>query len=172
MRRGSCELCGARPEGGEVAGSHDKSDLFNDGCLPVLNAVLWCSCAHTMPLLMYDDPARDALTSEAESMKALKRLLTSLTFGHDRRERVAMLAATWRRRGGLRQSEIWGPMRGRERGKWSFGTMLCPRVRRRGSGCFLVPWQSEFRASWLATSGRLRSHHRFVASSLSRNGRW
>ena len=36
-----------------------------------------------MPLLMYDDPARDALTSEAESMKALKRLLTSLTFGHN-----------------------------------------------------------------------------------------
>ena len=47
-----------------------------------------------MPLLMYDDPARDALTSEAESMKALKRLLTSLTFGHDRRERVEVLAAT------------------------------------------------------------------------------
>ena len=40
MRRGSCELSGARPEGGEVAGSHDKSNLFNDGCLPVLNAVL------------------------------------------------------------------------------------------------------------------------------------
>ena len=40
MRRGSCELSGARPEGGEVAGGHDKSDLFNDGRLPVLNAVL------------------------------------------------------------------------------------------------------------------------------------
>ena len=95
MRRGCCELSGARPEGGEVAGSHHKSDLFNDGCLQVLKAVLGCSCAHTMPLLMYDDPAWDALTtSEAESMKAIKRLLTSLTFGHDRRERVAMLAAT------------------------------------------------------------------------------
>ena len=30
----------ARSEGSEVAGSHDKSDLFNDCCLPILSVVL------------------------------------------------------------------------------------------------------------------------------------
>lgn len=46
----------------KMAGSHDKSDLFNDGCLPMLNVVLSFSCAYTMPLHMYEDPARDAVT--------------------------------------------------------------------------------------------------------------
>ena len=46
--------------------------------------------------------------------------------------------------------------------------MLCPRVRKGGPWCLLVPYESDFRASSLARLKNLRSFHRAPGSHIMR----
>ena len=46
--------------------------------------------------------------------------------------------------------------------------MLCPRVRKGGPWCLLVPYESDFRASSLARLKNLRSFHRAPCSHIMR----
>ena len=113
------------------------------------------------------------LFSQAEGTRGSPSLLeSSLTFRHDRGARLGMLPATCERPRGLSQSERSGLRARARKRKWSVRYMLCPRVRNRGPWCFLVPYESPFRASFRVRSKDLPSHHRLVSSSLSRNGRW
>ena len=139
---------------------------------PDLSSLSW-DFTHRQVAHGLAEELRSTLFSQAEGTRGSPSLLeSSLTFRHDRGARLGMLPATCERPRGLGQSERSGLRARARKRKWSVRYMLCHRVRNRGPWCFLVPYESPFRASFRVRSKDLPSHHRFVSSSLSRNGRW